>query len=52
MSKGENLLEGYKAIWKVLCAGVNPEIKKTRHKDAFKEQKVHDIAGIARVTVS
>ncbi len=26
--------------------------KKTRHKDAFKEQKVHDIAGIARVTVS
>lgn len=27
-------------------------IKKTRHKDAFKEQKVHDIAGIARVTLS
>ena len=30
------------------CCG----IKKTRHEDAFKEQKVHDIAGIARVTVS
>lgn len=27
-------------------------IKKTRHQDAFKEQKVHEIAGIARVTSS